>query len=69
MQKRGRWAAMISMKRYEKSGRLSESPEKLGDVSMAHCAAAAKLVQDVLLLGRPAPVPPFGGREGSRGLR
>ncbi|CAK0791289.1 unnamed protein product [Prorocentrum cordatum] len=69
VQKRGRWAAMSSVKRYEKSGRPNESWEKLGDASKAHCAAAAKLLQEVLMLGRPAPAPPYGGREGSRGLR
>ncbi|CAK0900961.1 unnamed protein product [Prorocentrum cordatum] len=68
VQKRGRWAAMSSVKRYEKSGRLNESWEKLSDASKAHCAAAANLLQGVLLLGRPALVPPFGGREGCRGL-
>ncbi|CAK0838915.1 unnamed protein product [Prorocentrum cordatum] len=69
VQKRGRWAAMSSVKRYEKSGRLNESWEKLSDASKAHCAAAANLLQEVLLLGRPALAPPFGGREGCRGLR
>ncbi|CAK0800111.1 unnamed protein product, partial [Prorocentrum cordatum] len=60
VQKRGRWAAMSSVKRYEKSGRLNESWEKLGDASKAHCAAAANLLQEVLPLGRPAPAPPLG---------
>ncbi|CAK0833963.1 unnamed protein product [Prorocentrum cordatum] len=65
VQKRGRWAAMTSVKRYEKSGRLNESRECLSDETKAHCVTASRQLEDVLLLGRAAAIPPFAGRASS----
>eukprot|EP00959_Pyramimonas_sp_CCMP1952_P015016 318008-Pyramimonas_sp.AAC.1 len=65
VQKRGMWAAMRSVKRYEKSGRLNESWECLSDETKAHCVTASRQLEDVLLLGRAAAIPPFASRASS----
>ena len=57
VQKRERWATLTSVKRYEKAGRLNESWECLSELTKAHCVAALRFLEDVILHGRPAPVP------------
>ena len=58
VQKRGRWAALRSVRRYQKAGRLSQSWSRLNQDDRAHCEACMKMVEDVVLRGSPAPVPP-----------
>jgi hypothetical protein len=57
VQKRGRWATLTSVKRYEKAGRLNESWEGLSELAKSFCVAALRVLEDVILHGRPAPVP------------
>ncbi|CAK0906248.1 unnamed protein product, partial [Prorocentrum cordatum] len=59
VQKRGRWATLTSVKRYEKAGRLNESWEGLSELTKSFCVAALRVMEDVILLGTPSGVPSF----------
>ncbi|CAK0861934.1 unnamed protein product [Prorocentrum cordatum] len=52
VQKRGRWATLTSVKRYEKAGRLNESWEGLSELTKSFCVAALRVMEVLLEVAR-----------------
>ena len=59
VQKRGRWAAYSSVRRYEKAGLLNQSWAALSPAQKAHCDACLRNLSDIVPHGKEPPRPPF----------
>ena len=57
-QKRGRWATMTSLKRYEKHGRLNDTWRLLSPGTQAYCLTCEHDAEGFILAGKTCPLPP-----------
>ena len=56
--KRGRWATMTSLKRYEKHGRLNDTWRLLSPGTQAYCLTCKHDAEGYILAGETCPLPP-----------
>jgi len=54
--KRGRWASVRSIRRYEKRGRLNETWRTLSPRLQAHCVKCHASLESIVLHGEPPPL-------------
>ena len=57
-QKRGRWATMTSLERYEKHGRLNDTWRLLSPATQAYCLTFEHDAEGFILAGKTCPLPP-----------